>query len=92
MNRSSKKGEKVSKQGPKQSRALPKVLLAERKSPFAQKRSLNRPNNNYTDEQLETIISYLSNQIHYYIDIQQERKIKQRISNNKKLHPELQLL
>jgi hypothetical protein len=48
--------------------------------------------NNITDEQLETIISYLSNQLDYYNDIQFNREINKRILNNKKLPKEKQLL
>jgi hypothetical protein len=66
------------------------------KSP--QKRSPNKTTNvrnnveKYTNEQLETIISYLSNQLEYYNDIHAERKIKKRIFSNKKLPKGKQLL
>jgi hypothetical protein len=54
-------------------------------SKIPQKRSPNKSNkvrNNveeYTNEQLETIISYLSSQLEYYNDIQFKRKIKERV-------------
>jgi hypothetical protein len=62
-----------------------------RKSP---NKTTNVRNNveEFTNEQLETIISYLSKQLAYYNDIHDKRKIKKRIFSNKKLPKEKQLL
>jgi hypothetical protein len=89
MNRISPQKRSPQKRSPQ--KRSPQKRSPQKRSP---KKSTNVRNNveEYTDEQLETIISYLSNQLEYYDDIQGKRKINKRILNNKKLPKKEQLL